>query len=129
MKCYINEINKLRKENMEIGEKVCLLENEERIINDEYRDSLKQQFCDLVCGFEVSYDGLTKEEAIIVHRYDEILTELSDLRRLFDRNCMHIDHLRAEYKRLHTEDFYRSMDDVDIFEEIGRNGFIVALKF
>lgn len=129
MKCYINEINKLRKENMEINEKIDILEREKDMILNEYYKSLKYYLNRIEFGPAVEFNGLTNKEIVILNRYSDIISDIGILRETCYQNEKCIKHLREEYKKLHMEEYHRSMDETDIRDAINRDGFIIAVKF
>lgn len=108
---YWNEINKLRKENAEISEQIKKLMAEQDQMHVHYKRKLFD-VPELYQTYEKLGDNIDRLGAIVWHN-NEI-----------------IEKLRLEYEesRKHDE-YFRVMDEIDIRDVIGRDGFIIAVKF
>lgn len=123
---------------------IKILEKEIEAINDEVSIISLQ-----LNNFEVAiyttkhktFSGLTLEQAYekdpdLLDAYFRSIKEYDRLKeeraKLYDeRRCkLHRkEELKEEYLRLHTCDFYRPMDEIDICNLISKDGYIVGVKF
>ena len=129
MKCYVNEINKITKENMEIKEKIDILRREKSMLFESGDRRIRMLMTRLGAFGHASCEGLTEEEVLIMNRYDDILGEIGRLEAIHHQNERYIKHLREEYQKLHMQDFYRPMDEIDICNDINKYGCIIGVKF
>lgn len=110
-KNYWEEINELRKRNMEIDQQIRVLMSEQDQLYVHYR-------CEVYRNPEIR------------KRYYDLEDNLDRLTSEKHNNKIWIDELRAAYRRQHSEGlYYKEMDNIDILNEITKNGFIIAVKF
>lgn len=105
---YWEEINELKERNMEY-------ENELKVLEISLRTLRRNRNMYFPSLYEFKQDDLYKS-----------IDKLKD--EIYKNQCK-IDRLRAAYRRQHSKDFYREMDNIDILNEIAKNGFIIAVKF
>lgn len=129
MRDYVKEIKILEKEVKEIEEKICqvsfILNNLEIAI---YTTRYK------------TFNGLTLEQAYekdselleayfrSLEEYKRLKEDLVPLRIERKRKLREKEEMKEEYLRLHTCDFYRPMDMIDICEIIHNNGNIKGVR-
>lgn len=130
MRDYLYEIEKLR---LEIGELKMLIED--------YwakRDKLTDEKGCLMFNPEYALEYVSVPEI-----RERKLIESKELRKTYDmytqrieqlNNELHdkqvkLNRLRGVFKRTHSQDFYRPMDEIDIRNLIGKDGFIIGVKF
>lgn len=124
MKCYINEINKLTKENMENKVRIRNLEHESDMLEREYKTSCY--------GMDIiSYEIRNRAYGLnyIQGRHYEILKEIKKLYSTMVKNEQLIEHLRTEYRKLHTNEFYKPLEEFEIGIIIAEGGSIKGIKF
>lgn len=61
--------------------------------------------------------------------YDSIIEEQLRLRRKKGYALMRIESIREEYRKFHSTDFYYLADEIDIYNQISRDGYILGIKF
>lgn len=130
MRDYLYEIEKV---NMEIGEIKTLIEDYEM-----KRDKLNREKGMLIFHPEYAlqqvFNPVIREQKLIESKelrrtyemYTQRIDELNDELR---GKQLKISRLRGAFKRTHTRDFYRPMDDIDICDLIGKDGYIIGVKF
>lgn len=123
---------------------IKILEKEIEVINDEIA-IISIQLDNLEVAIYTTkykiFSGLTLEQAYdadpeLLDAYFRSIKEYDRLKdertKLYDkrRRKLHIkEELKEEYLRIHTCDFYRPMDEIDICNQIGKDGYIVGVKF
>ena len=130
MRDYLYEIEKV---NMEIGEIKMLIEDYE----------MKRYKLDREKGMLIFYPEYALQQVFNPVIREQKLIESKELRRTYEMYTQRIDELddelrgkhlkisrlRGAFKRTHTRDFYRPMDEIDICDLIGKDGYIIGVKF
>jgi len=130
MRDYMYEIEKLK---MEIGEIKMLIED--HVVK---RDKLIYEKGYLM--FDPEY---ALQQVIIPEIREQKLIESMELKDIYNmhikrieelNNKLHIkqvklNRLRGAFKRTHSQDFYRFIDEIDIHNIISKDGFILGIKF
>lgn len=123
---------------------IKILEKEIEVINDEIA-IISIQLDNLEVAIYTTkyktFSGLTLEQAYdadpelldayfrSIKEYDRLKDERTKLYDKRRRKLHRKEELKEEYLRIHTCDFYRPMDEVDICNLISKDGYIVGVKF
>lgn len=130
MRDYLYEIEKLR---LEIGELKMLIED--------YwakRDKLTDEKGCLMFNPEYALEYVSvpeiRERKLIESKalrktYDMYTQRIEQLNNELHDKQVKLNRLRGVFKRTHSQDFYRPMDEIDIRNLIGKDGFIIGVKF
>lgn len=119
MRYYLKEIKELENEFMELTEKIDILRDKKKDLYEQYLKSILKN--------DLSMFGYVRTK-VLSDLWTQASLELDELhnRRYYIQE--QIDLLRTEYIQLHTREFYRPMDEIDILNEIRKDGFIIAVK-
>lgn len=130
MRDYLYEIEKLR---LEIGELKML-------IKDYWakRDKLTDEKGCLMFYPEYALEYVSvpeiRERKLIESKalrktYDMYMQRIEQLDNELHDKQVKLNRLRGAFKRTHSQDFYRPMDEIDIRNLIDKDGFIIGVKF
>lgn len=130
MRDYLYEIEKV---NMEIGEIKILIEDYEM-----KRDKLNREKGMLIFHPEYAlqqvFNPVIREQKLIESKelyntYKMYTLRIDELNNELHGKYLQLGRLRGAFKRTHTQDFYRPMDEIDICNLIDKDGYIIGVKF
>lgn len=130
MRDYLTEIKILEKEIEGINNEIAIVSIQ--------LDNIEFAICTTK---HRTFKGLTLEQAYdkdpeLLDAYFRSIKEYDGLKeerdRLYVKRKCKINkkvELKEEYLRIHTCDFYRPMDEIDICNLIGKDGYIIGVTF
>lgn len=130
MRDYLYEIEKV---NMEIGEIKMLIEDY-MMKRDKLRREKGCLMFDPEYALEQVFNPVIRERKLIeskelMNTYEMYARRIDELNEELLDKQLKISRLRGAFKRTHTRDFYRPMDEIDICNLISKDGYIVGVKF
>lgn len=130
MRDYLYEIEKLR---MEIGEIKSLIDDYEKKRDKLYNDKKWLMFrpeyaLQQVFKPEIR-ERLLNESTELRNTYEMYNLRIKELNSELRGKQLKLGRIREEFKRTHTRDFYNPMDEIDICNLIGKDGYIIGVKF
>ena len=82
--------------------------------------------------YKKEIDVLRKEleviDKIVEDRRREYELDIETFREMRNNRREEIDKIKHDYQMEHTRDFYRPMDEIDIQDQIRREGYIIGIR-
>lgn len=130
MRDYLYEIEKLR---LEIGELKMLIEDywakRDKLIHEKGCLMFHPEYAlEYVSVPEIRERKLIESKELR-KTYDMYTQRIEQLNNELHDKQVKVNRLRGVFKRTHSQDFYRPMDEIDIRNLIGKDGFIIGVKF
>lgn len=132
MRNYLKEIKALKEEVEQTNEEIAILEIKKNNYNVAILN-LKRSLPVLNDLRMISIDEHLSEVFLELVRlndiYDLINEELLRLQRKRGYMLTKIEILKRAYREKHSTDFYFLADEIDICNQIARDGYIIGIKF
>lgn len=132
MRNYLKEIKLLKAEVEQINEEIAVLEIKEDMYNLNKMNVMRN----LPAAYDlqaISMDKNLSELFLELVRLNDICDlikeELLRLQRKKGYTLTRIEILKAEYRKFHSTDFYFLADEIDIYDQISKEGYIIGIKF
>lgn len=121
MRNYLEEIQELEYQLNELTKRIDILQTKGNLLQDAL---VHKRVLPGIDGY------VSRIEAIAIHdTYLDISRHVDELDVERRRIGKQINLLKTEYRKLHSSEFYRPMDEIDISNLIQKDGCIVAVKF
>lgn len=132
MRNYLKEIKTLKEEVEQFKEEIAVLE----IKKDHYnlaKVHIRRKIPVANDLRTISNDKKLTELFLELVRLNDICDSINEeqlrLRRKIGYRLTRIEILKKEYRKFHSTDFYFLADEIDICNQISRDGYIIGIKF
>lgn len=133
MRNYTKEIGELRKEIDELSEEIFKIVRKRNVLEYNFKNACGIPIRSSVGTILLNTKWLKTEKVeklLLEHdRYEKLGAELDGLREICNEKVEKYNMLKDEWRRIHTREFYRPMDEIDICNLISKDGFIIGVKF
>lgn len=133
MRNYTKEIGELRRDIDELSKGILDIVRKRNVLEYNFRNSCGIPITSTVGTILLNTTWLKTEKVeklLLEHdQYERLGNELYELRRIYGEKLDKHNTLKDEWRRIHTREFYRPMDEIDICNLISKDGFIIGVKF
>lgn len=132
MRNYAKEIGELRKDINKLSDEIFKIVVERNVLTDNpgiYGRLVRSSVGTILLNTKY-WESERVEKLLMDHdRYEKLGVKLDELRDIHRTKLDEYEALKDEWRKIHTREFYRPMDEIDICNLISKDGFIIGVKF